>query len=179
MSDRPEVLGEGRFLRFLSDAGWEYVERVNASGVAVVVAVTPAGELLLVEQYRRAVRRKVIELPAGLCGDLAGHEAEPLERGARRELEEETGWRARGMTRLVEGPTSAGMSCETIVLFRATDLEKVGEGGGDEHEEIAVHAVPLAEVPAFLDARVAEGMLVDPKVYAGLWFAGAPGPGAG
>ena len=57
-----ETIGVGRFLRLLSRDGWEYVERPNIRGIAVIVAVTDDAKLLLVEQYRHAVDRRVILL---------------------------------------------------------------------------------------------------------------------
>ena len=58
-----------------------------------------------------------------------------------------------------------------ITLFRATGLEKMGEGTGDETEDITVHEVPLGEVIEWLAAREREGTLVDLKVYGGIYFA--------
>src|SRR5438309_2192847 len=66
---RGRVLGEGKYLRLVERGGWEFVHRYGCSGVAVIVAFTPADRLLLVEQYRPAVDHRVIELPAGLVGD--------------------------------------------------------------------------------------------------------------
>lgn len=174
MSDET-ILYEGRFLRAVRRGHWEYVSRQNASGVVVIVAVTPARELVLVEQYRTPVQARVIELPAGLAGDIAGKEGEPLTEAAARELEEETGWRAGRVEPLVTGPVSAGLTTEILSFFRATDLARVGNGGGDEHEDIAVHLVPLDGVTSFLAARAASGVMVDPKVYSALYFAGAAG----
>ena len=90
---------------------------------------------------------------------------------ARRELLEETGYEARLMRALTCGPPSAGMSSEIVTFLLATGLSRTGRGGGDPTEEIEVHAVPLAEVPAWLEQRSDNGALVDPKVYAGLYFA--------
>ena len=54
------ILGEGRFLRLVERDTWEHVERIRVSGVVCMVAVTPGNELLLVEQYRPALRRAII-----------------------------------------------------------------------------------------------------------------------
>lgn len=165
-----EVLGAGRFLRLVKRGKWEFTHRVDSEGVVVLVAVTPAGELLLVEQHRGSVNRWCIELPAGLSGDddKAG---EALSEAAERELLEETGWKPGRIQYLCQGPVSAGMSSEVLTWFRCHDLERVGEGGGDANEDITVHAVPLAEVPDFLLRKVASGVVVDTKVYAGLYWA--------
>ena len=170
----PETLKEGRYLRLVVDNGWEWAERVNATGIVVIVALAPsdvgAGNLLLVEQHRRPVGARVIELPAGLAGDH-GDATEAMATAAARELEEETGYRARVMEPLFEGPVSAGMTTEYLHWFQGRDLRRIGPGGGDASEDIVAHEVPLDEVESFLAAQQAAGKLVDPKVYAGLYAA--------
>lgn len=166
-----EVLYEGRFLRVKCRGHWEYVERVNARAAVVIVAVTDADELLLVEQPRIPVGAPVIELPAGLVGDIAGAENEPLAQAAARELEEETGYRPTQLTQLMGGPPSAGLANEHMVFFLARGLARVNNGGGDATEQITPHAVAIDKLPAWLARREADGVLVDPKVYAGLYFA--------
>ncbi len=168
---RDEILHEGEFLRLRRHQHWEYVERANARGAVLIVAVTDAGELLLVEQPRLPVGASVVELPAGLVGDLDDARDESLAVAAYRELEEETGYAAQEMTFLTAGPPTAGLANEQIAFYLAGGLRKTGEGGGDASERITPHAVPLTEVHAWLHQREAEGLLVDPKVYAGLYFA--------
>lgn len=170
MTDPAETLHAGRFLRLMRRGRWEYAERVNPGGAVAIVAVTPAGELLLVEQHRVPLGHAVIELPAGLVGDDAGAAAESWETAAARELEEETGWRAGRFERLTKGPTTAGLSNETVILARARDLERVGDGGGDATEDITVHAVPVPRVADWLGECEKRGLPPDPKVYAGLFF---------
>lgn len=169
-----EVLYDGRFLQAVRREHWEFVRRKNTSGIVILVALTDADELLLVEQFRTPVGTRVIELPAGLAGDIAGEEDEPLQRAAARELEEETGFRPGRIVPLTHGPVSAGLTSEVVTFFRALDLVRVSDGGGDEHEDIVVHRIPRPEVHAFLVARQAEGLHVDPKVYAALWFIANP-----
>jgi ADP-ribose pyrophosphatase len=166
-----EVLARGRFLRLVRRRGWEFAERPGIRGIVVLVAVTPQGELLLVEQHRESVGGPVIELPAGLAGDEPGREGETLEDAARRELREETGWEASSWERLSTGPPTSGLSNEVVTLMRARGLTRHGDGGGAGEERITVHALSLAEVPSWLRPRDANGTLVDPKVWAGLWFA--------
>jgi len=170
--DKPRVLAEGRFLTFLDESGWEYVTRPGVTGIVVIVAVTDAGRLVLVEQYRPAVHQRVIELPAGLVGDADGRRAESMRDAAARELEEETGYRAGEMVALFEGPVAVGVSDEVVSFFHARALARVGPGGGDDTEDITVHEVPLAELASFLAAKQREGLAVDPKIHAGLYLAG-------
>lgn len=171
-SDSERVLAEGNYLRFVIRDGWEFIRRKNVSGIIGIVPITDEGKLVLVEQYRPPVDCNVIELPAGLVGDVAGQEGETLETAAGRELIEETGYAAAHWTRLVDGAPSAGASGERMTLFLARGLTKVGPGGGDHTESIRVHEVPLAEVPDWLTWQKQRGIEIDLKVYAGLFFAG-------
>ncbi len=170
MPDR-EVLAEGRFLRLVVEGGWEFAERRQASGVVAVVAVTPDGRLILTDQFRRPVGRRVIDLPSGLAGDEPGADGEPLERAARRELVEETGYDAADFTPLATCPTSAGLTNEIVSLFRAIEPRRVGGGGGVGGEDIAVHCVALGEALRWLHEQAEAGALIDPKVFVGLYFA--------
>lgn len=166
------TLHTGRFLALVKEGHWEYAERTNATGVAVIVAVTEDQKLLLVEQYRIPVHARTIELPAGIIGDEPGSNDEAHSEAARRELIEETGFEAGRIEILTYGPPSSGLTSETVTLFRASSLRRVGAGGGVAHEDITVHAVPLAQVHDWLAAKARSGVLVDPKVYAGLYFVG-------
>ncbi len=171
------ILGRGRYVELVDVGGWEFVRRHASSGVVVIVATTPDGALVLVEQPRAPIGRRAIELPAGLVGDLSGSEDEPFDLAARRELEEETGYRASRWRRLLDAPSAPGLSSEFVTFFRATGLTRVGAGGGDETEDITVHVVPLAEVPSFLAKKVSEGVAIDPKIFVGLYFIDGPWPG--
>ena len=165
---KSKVLHRGKYLHFINDRGHEYVKRVNCTGIVVIVAATPKGEAVLVEQYRRAVKNRVIEWPAGLVSDLGKEET--LLAAAKRELLEETGYKAARIRPLVSGPLSSGFSADTLSFFMATGLQRVGEGGGDEMESITVHHVPLKKIEAWLKKMENAGRLVDPKVYAGVYF---------
>jgi ADP-ribose pyrophosphatase len=164
MTGPREVLHEGRYLRLVRRGRWEYVERTTGDLAAVIFALTPSGNLLLVEQFRIPVGARVIELPAGLVGDIAGAEDESALVAAGRELEEETGWRAGRLEVVGGGPISPGLTTETMVLVRARDLVRTGPGGGDDHEDITVHEIPLGDLRSFLAERQRAGCLVDPKV---------------
>jgi ADP-ribose pyrophosphatase len=159
--DEPRIAWEGKYLKVVRQGSWEYVSRTRDVTAAVILAVDD-GHILLVEQYRVPLGRRCIELPAGLVGDE--EEGEEIESAAVRELEEETGYRAGRMVDLGRFHASPGMSSEGFTLLRAEGLTKVGEGGGVEGEEIAVHSVRLEDVPAFVEAKRHEGAAVDVKL---------------
>lgn len=178
-ADAPvETLYEGRWLSLRKRGRWEYVERNNPGGAVIILAVTPDDNVLFVEQYRVSILQNTIEMPAGLVGDLADQTDESALLAARRELEEETGYRCGHIEFVHRGPSSSGMSTEMITFVRAWQLEKVGPGGGDETENIVVHEVPRTGAGAWLFARAAEGYSIDPKLFAGLWFIEHASPSA-
>ena len=139
---------------------WEALERVNTSGIVVMVGVTPSGNVLLEKQFRPPVGRDVLELPAGLV-----EPGEDMEEAARRELIEETGWAAKKLEYLAEGPISTGASTEALRAYLCTELEQVGKNGGDDNEIIEVIEVPLEKAQEFLRHEQRKGMLVDLKVF--------------
>ena len=163
-----KTLHKGKYLHFFDDCGWEYITRVNCTGIVVIVAATPAGEAVLVEQYRPAVKKKVIEWPAGLVSDLG--KKETLLTAAKREFLEETGYKAGRIRPLISGPISSGFSSDTLSFFIASGLEKVSDGGGDGTEFITVHHVPLIKIQGWLEKMQKKGRLVDPKIYTGIYF---------
>lgn len=170
-ADPVETLGRGRWLELKREGRWEYVSRTTRRGAAFILALTDDAEIVFVEQYRTAIKGRCIELPAGIIGDEHGLEDEPIAAAAGRELEEETGYRAAFVEHLLTGPTAGGMSCEQLHLMLATGLTRVHDGGGVEGEDIRVHVVPLAGVDAWLYARMDEGLMVEPRIYAALRFA--------
>lgn len=168
----PRTLHTGKFLALIQEGHWEYAHRTQATGAAIIAAVTDDQKLLLVEQYRIPVHTRTIELPAGIIGDTPNHANEGNDAAARRELLEETGYDAGQIEKLTRGPASSGLASEIVTLFRATRLRRLGAGGGMGQENITVHEVPLSEVHHWLEAKAAEGLLIDSKVYAGLYFLG-------
>ena len=164
------TLHTGKFLALVKEGRWEYVDRLGATGAVIVVAVTNERKLLLVEQYRIPVHARTIELPAGIVGDDPGGSDEGNTDAAKRELLEETGYAAERVETLTTGPASSGLTSEVVTLLLASDLKRVQAGGGVAHENITVHEVPLSEVHDWLAAKASEGLLIEPKVYAGLYF---------
>jgi ADP-ribose pyrophosphatase len=163
------TLYTGRYLSLIERDRWEFVTRSNARCVVALVAVTPAQEIVLVEQYRKPVDAHVIEIPAGLVGDLDDPE-ESILVAAARELEEETGFVAAKMEFLMDCPSSAGMSDEVISFVRASGLSRMGPGGGDASENIVVHVVSLSGIDDWLSGQQAAGKTLDPKVYTALYW---------
>jgi ADP-ribose pyrophosphatase len=173
MKHDPRSLHRGRFVELIQDGRWEYVRRVGARGAVFVLAATGAGELVLVEQYRVPVRARTLELPAGIFGDEESHADETPEACALRELEEETGFRGARARLLLSGPVAPGLTDEIMYLVRVEGLERVHAGGGVGGEDITVHTVPVARAAAWLDERRRAGLLVEPRIYAGLHFLAA------
>src|SRR5215510_15582312 len=119
-----KTLFEGAKVIVLERDGWEFVERKKGKSAAVVVARTDDGKFVLVGQYRRPVDAQVIDFAAGLIGDESDDDDEAT---ARKELEEETGYRCANLQRLTTAPTSPGITSETVTFFLATGLQRAGE----------------------------------------------------
>jgi ADP-ribose pyrophosphatase len=170
LSTNLETLHTGRHLSLVRRGHWEFATRHGATGVVGIVAVTDDAKMVLVEQARLPLGKQVIELPAGLAGDIVGEESESLITAAKRELLEETGYEAQEVRLLTEGPSSAGLTDEIVSFFLMTGLTKTGTGGGDASEDILVHEVPLAAMPEWLEERRQAGWAIDPKIYVGLFW---------
>jgi len=172
-----KTLWEGRFLRsiittyidsFGSVREWESFERVNCKGIVAIVPVTDDKEVLLIRQFRPPVNGYVIEFPAGL-----NDKGDTLEEAARRELLEETGYSAKEIIFLTEGPMSSGASGEILTVFLAKGLalnplnqvqgQSIGER--DETEDIEVLKVPINGLDYKLSALRSEGNYIDLKIY--------------
>ena len=156
-----EVMWEGKFVRALRRGKWEYASRARNIG-AVVILAEHESKVILVEQPRVAPDCRCIELPAGLVGDLDPNST--VESTAIRELEEETGFTAERVERLGEFYASPGMLSEGFTIVRAHGVHKIGEGGGDDSEDIKVHLVPPGEIANFLEQKRAEGLGIDAKL---------------
>ncbi len=158
---RSEELYRGRIIQLRVDTvsvpgGTKRREIVVHPGAAAIVAFI--GEhVLLVEQYRKAVEAKTLEIPAGTI-----EAGETPEACAARELEEETGYRATKLYKLIEFFPSPGISSEIIHIFKADELEKVRDVS-----ELTVRPVPRTE----LMAMIRSGELRDGKTIIGLLMA--------
>ena len=131
---------------------------IRHNGSVVILAVdaseNPADPSILLErQYRYAAGQFLLELPAGR---IEPGEA-PLA-AAKRELIEETGFRARRWSRLVRYYASPGFLSETMQVFLAQDI-RPGIAQPEEDEKISLHPVPLSELLAMIHA----GTILDGK----------------
>tara|TARA_B100001179_G_scaffold194551_1_gene152465 strand:- start:202 stop:768 length:567 start_codon:yes stop_codon:yes gene_type:complete len=163
-ADLPEeIRWQGNWIVAKQRGKWEYAGRSRGIRAAAILAIED-GHVLLVEQYRVPLGRRCIEIPAGLVGDSADTSDESAISAARRELEEETGYRAAKITDLGEFFSSPGMVSEGFSLLRAEGLTKVSEGGGTDGEDITVHRVALRDLTAFVEAKRAEGLAVDVRI---------------
>lgn len=108
---------------------WSFLSGVSA---AAVLAITNDNEVILVNQYRPAVKEHILEIPAGLI-----EVGEDPMVAAKRELEEETGYVAEKLEKLYEYYTSPGFSSSKMYIYLATDL-KIGEQKLDEDEYLEV-----------------------------------------
>lgn len=134
---------------------------VRHPGAVSVVPLLGSGEVVLVRQYRAALDRFVLEIPAGKR-DVAD---EPLEETARRELIEEVGLSPGRLEHLACFHNSVGFSDEESHVFLGTELtEAPMERQGIEEEYLEVVRLPLERVPA----GIAAGEITDAKTVIGL-----------
>lgn len=168
--DQIQIVYEGRFLQYVINDGYEYIRRHNCTGIVIVVAQTVDRKLIFVDQFRPPVNKRVIEFTAGLVSDSPEFAGEMTEVAAKRELMEETGYRADKVIHMTTGPASGGSSADLVSIFLALDVKKTGCGGGDDSEDIIVHEVSVDQVDQWLEQMTLKGYLIEPKIYAGLYF---------
>ena len=133
-------------------------EIVDHPGAVVIVAVDQSNRVSLVRQYRAAVAKNTLELPAG-----TREPHETPEQCARRELEEEAGMTAKTWQPLVGFYSTPGFTNEYLSVFVATDLE-VANAHPEEDESIQREWIDLAAIPGM----ISDGELCDAKTIAGL-----------
>ena len=138
-------------------AKWDFVS--HRKGAAAVVAVAENGNLLLVRQYRSALDRETLEIPAGSRDSVT----EDTMVCATRELEEETGWKSEHVEKLLQLKTTVAFCNEFIDVYLATDLTP-GVQKLDEGEEIEIVSMPLDEAVQ----KIYCGEIQDAKTVAGI-----------
>lgn len=159
-----ELIHEGSIIDYYKDtmkipngntAKWDFIKH---KGAAACVAVKDDGKLIMVKQYRNALERDTIEIPAG--GINAG---EDMESAAMRELEEETGYRANKSTFLISIRTTVAFCDERIDIYVAEHLTKT-EQKLDEDEYVEILEFTLDE----LLEMIQNGTIQDAKTISAL-----------
>jgi ADP-ribose pyrophosphatase len=156
---------EGRVVKLRVDTvrtadGCKSTREVIEHAPCVAVVAVDGGDVLLVRQYRQALGKELLEIPAGGID-----EGEEPEDAVLREMQEETGFRPGKVTRLCGFYTTPGFCDEYLHLYLATGLEE-SRLYAEDTPGIEVERVPQDEIPA----RLASGDIEDAKTYAGLLF---------
>lgn len=138
------------------EAHWDYIHH---DGAAAIVPVTDEGKLLMVRQYRNALDRETLEIPAGKLDTPD----EPKIECARRELEEETGFRCENLEYLMTLNTTVAFCDEAIDVFVARDLIPSHQHLDDD-EVIYVEEWELAD----LQRLIYSGTMTDSKTVAAI-----------
>lgn len=142
-----ELVAKGSVIDYYQDtmqvsngniAKWDFIDH---KGAAAVVAVCEDGRLLMVRQYRNALERETLELPAGGLN----YREEPTAEAARRELSEETGYTCKEVELLASIYTTVAFCNEKIDIYLARGLQP-GEQHLDENEFINVEAYTVEEL---------------------------------
>ena len=157
-----ELVAKGAIIDYYQDtmqipngniAKWDLIDH---KGAAAVVAVKEDGRLLMVRQYRNALERETLEIPAG---GLYGRQ-EPTDVAAKRELEEETGYTCENLELLTSIFTTVAFCNEKIDIYVARDL-KPGKQHLDEDEFINVEAYTVGELKQMIfDCKIQDAKTI-------------------
>jgi ADP-ribose pyrophosphatase len=168
------VLHRGRYLTFRIDT----IERPDGTratrdvaghpGAVGMVAVDPDDHVLLVRQYRSPAERALLEIPAGTLDQRPDGSVEDPDLAARRELEEETGYRAGSWRQLGRFWTAPGFTSELMHLYLATDLMAAGDDRLIPEADERLHLVRLPWREAVAAAE--RGEIADAKSIIGLFW---------
>lgn len=137
-------------------AKWDFIKH---KGAAAVIAVKPDGKILMVKQYRNALERETLEIPAGGYNGSV----ETMEEAAKRELREETGYLAGNMEFLISIRTTVAFCNERIDIYYASNLS-LGEQELDDDEYLEVTSYTIDE----LIQMIYDGTIQDSKTICGL-----------
>ena len=147
---------EDRVISNGHECRWDFIHH---DGAAAVIPVTEEGKILMVRQYRNALDRFTLEIPAGKLDSPD----EPTLDCAARELEEETGYRAESMEFLISVDTTIAFCDEHIDIYLARDL-KPSHQHLDEDEVIQVEEWELKD----LEEMIFSGKITDAKTMAAI-----------
>ena len=157
-----ELIAKGAIIDYYQDvmqipngntARWDFIEH---KGAAAVVAVREDGKLLMVRQYRNALERETLEIPAGGLNERTG----PTDKAAMRELSEETGYTCEKVELLTSIYTTVAFCNEKIDIYVARDL-KPGSQHLDEDEFINVEAYSVAELKQMIfDCKIQDSKTI-------------------
>lgn len=136
-------------------------EIVNHPGGVVVIAYKDKETILLVEQFRKPIEKNILELPAGKL-----EKGEDIELCGIRELEEETGYKAKEFKYLGKIVSSPGFCDEYIYIYKAEDLYKGEDNLGDEDEFISVKEMKVDKVKEMIKS----GEIIDAKTISAFMF---------
>ena len=167
-----EVIRKGRILEFrvdeveTPDGHRSKREIAEHPGGVAIVAIDDEERVLLVRQWRHAIGRALLEIPAGTLDRDAAGGIEDHAGAAARELEEETGYRAATWRYLGSFYTAPGFTSELMHLYLATGLTAANTDrlGPDEDERLELEAVPLADAVTMAE----RGEIADAKSIVGL-----------
>lgn len=138
-----------------NEAHWDFVKHKGASSV---IPIDEDGKIIVVRQYRHAIDKYTIEIPAG--GMEIG---EDPKQAALRELEEETGYKADDATHLIDIYTTIAFCNEKIHIYVAKDLKKT-EQNLDEDEFVVIERYTLED----LVAKILDGTIEDSKTISAI-----------
>jgi ADP-ribose pyrophosphatase len=164
---KTEEIFQGRIIKVrvdevsLPDGSLSTREIVEHSGAVAIIALDDENNVWMVEQYRKAVEKELLEIPAGTLEE----EEDPLE-CARRELAEETGFRAGKWEKVLSYYSAPGFCNEQLHIFIAEDLTP-GETNLDADEFLRVKKVPLKEAyDLVLSGQIQDGKSIIAIQYA-------------
>ena len=163
---RSKTLFKGRVMRLTLDdyrtsSGQQFRrETIHHPASVVILPVLPDGRVVMIRQYRPAIRQYIHEISAG-----TSEPGEALAACAKRELAEETGYRAKIWKRLYEFYPAPGVSTERMVLYLAGGLSKLSRPVGKDKDEI-ITTVPVSAAAAVKLVR--QNRVVDAKSIIGI-----------
>lgn len=156
-----ELIHKGAILDIFTDymelpngntAKWDYIEH---KGAAAIVPVDGEGKIIMVRQYRNAIEKETLEIPAGCLNP-----GEDMKACAARELEEETGYRSQKVEHLVDLYTTPGYSSEKIGIYYTNELIP-SKQNLDEDEYVTLERYTLEELKQFIfDGTIGDGKTI-------------------